>query len=68
MTKTMPVTDRQAPEVHDLELECADCLDTFTLSSGAQKFFWERGLANTKRCVACRKERKRAREEGRLAW
>ena len=43
----------------DRALICLDCGAEFVFSAGEQRFFWSKGLAEPKRCPACRELRKR---------
>ncbi len=49
-------------EYEDIELKC-ECGTTFVYSARDQKFFKEMGFTPPKRCHACRKEKKRKREQ-----
>ncbi len=40
----------------DIEVQCVDCGQTFTITAGEQRFFLEKGLALPKRCKACREK------------
>jgi CxxC-x17-CxxC domain-containing protein len=49
----------------DQTLSCRDCGESFIFSAGEQRFFAEKGLANTpQRCPSCRAVAKRARNGG----
>ena len=46
----------------DKELQCADCGQVFTFTSGEQEFYSSRGLQNEpRRCPECRRARKSER-------
>jgi len=44
---------------HDKVIRCVDCQQSFRFSCGEQKYFFERGLKEPRRCPACRELRKR---------
>jgi CxxC-x17-CxxC domain-containing protein len=52
----------------DLEINCAECGDTFPFGEREQDYYRERGLSNPKRCKPCRDARRSnfggARQEG----
>jgi hypothetical protein len=45
-------------QIDDLHLTCADCQKPFIFSVGEQRFFRERNLIPTRRCITCRKLRR----------
>jgi len=47
-----------------LDLICVDCYRSFVFTPGEQKFFAEKDLADPRRCLACRAERRRQKSEG----
>lgn len=44
----------------DKVLKCVICGKPFTLESGEQYFYHERGLAEPKRCPTCREAKRKA--------
>jgi hypothetical protein len=42
----------------DKKLKCDDCFEEFTYSAGEQKFFFEKGFSEPKRCKLCRAKMK----------
>lgn len=61
----------------DIEAQCVDCGQTFTITAGEQRFFLEKGLALPKRCKPCREKRRKDKqqkdgqfyaEQNRLKW
>ena len=46
-------------ECEDRELICADCGLEFLFTAGEQRFYRSKGLAEPKRCKACRMLRRR---------
>jgi hypothetical protein len=50
--------DNTRPIFQDKTLLCIDCGQSFTFSASEARYFWERGLTQTKRCPACRQRRK----------
>ena len=42
----------------DLEIECADCGQSFTFSAEDQEYFSQKGYSTPKRCSSCRTARK----------
>jgi len=47
----------------DKTLNCVDCSDDFTFTSGEQSFYAEKGFTNEpKRCPDCRRKAKQARQ------
>lgn len=46
------------PVFEDKQLICVDCQHPFTFSASEARYFWERGLTETKRCPDCRLRRK----------
>ncbi len=57
--RAMPY-DVETADHGDRLLTCRDCRDPFTLAAGEAAFFRMKGLAEPKRCPACR-QAKRAR-------
>jgi len=51
-------TDLRKDDFHDKELTCVDCKATFIFSAGEQRFWWSKGLIETKRCPPCRQHRR----------
>ena len=46
--------------IGDKSLKCTDCGATFTFTTGEQAFFESKGFTNEpKRCVSCRRAKKR---------
>jgi CxxC-x17-CxxC domain-containing protein len=59
-----PQEDRESV-YQDRTLNCRDCSEEFTFSSGEQAFFASKGLLNDpQRCPSCRAVAKRARTNG----
>ena len=48
----------------DKQIRCGNCGQTFTLTSGEQDFYQQRGMSEPKRCEACRGLRKPNRDGG----
>jgi hypothetical protein len=42
------------------KITCADCGQEFIFTEGEQRYFWSKGLAEPKRCKACRVIRRRS--------
>lgn len=53
VTKQIKVSDYT-----DKFIKCCDCNDEFLFSAGEQAYFTSKGLAEPKRCKACRQYRK----------
>jgi len=53
---TLPETNGNQYE--DKRLICRDCGQDFVWEAGEQRFFNDRGLAPTVRCLSCRKRRR----------
>jgi hypothetical protein len=47
-----------------VDITCVDCYHSFVFTPGEQKFFAEKDLADPRRCLACRAERRRQKSEG----
>lgn len=48
----------EVPRFETKSIECCDCGITFDFDAGEQAYFWSKGLADPKRCPACRKYRR----------
>jgi hypothetical protein len=48
----------------DKAITCGNCGQTFTLGSGEQEFYQQRGLSEPKRCGTCRGQGKASRDSG----
>jgi hypothetical protein len=48
----------------DKQIKCGSCGQTFTLASGEQEFYQQRGISEPKRCATCRGQRRTIREGG----
>jgi len=46
-------------DFRDKVLRCCDCDHSFVWTAGEQSFYFSKGLADVKRCPACRELRKR---------
>jgi len=53
---TLPETN--GGQFYDKRLICRDCGQDFVWEAGEQRFFNDRGLAPTVRCLSCRKRRR----------
>jgi hypothetical protein len=56
------MNQRIDPKFEDEFIECRDCGHLFRITADEQKWLWEHGLSNYKRCVPCRQRRKAERE------
>ena len=43
----------------DKTLHCCDCGESFVWTAGEQRYYYDRGLTEPKRCKSCRELRKR---------
>ena len=48
----------QVNDFQDKYIRCCDCQDEFNFTAGEQAFYLSKGLAEPKRCLACRHYRK----------
>ena len=53
------MTYQPSPTFRDQILICRDCGESFTWTSGEQKFYYAKGLSQPTHCPACRERRKR---------
>jgi len=52
-----------SPEIPDVSIQCIDCAELFTWTSGEQSFYRDKGLENPpKRCKPCKKAKTRRLE------
>ncbi len=47
----------------EIQVICKDCQKEFTLSDAEQKYFLQNGLVLPKRCLACRRARKKSKRD-----
>ncbi len=50
--------------MEDKQIKCGNCKQAFTLTSGEQEFYQQRGMSEPKRCKPCREGRKTNRDGG----
>ena len=48
----------QVNDFQDKYIQCCDCQDEFNFTAGEQAYYLSKGLAEPKRCPACRHYRK----------
>jgi len=57
-------SEAEAQNFTDVYSVCVECGEEFTLTSGEQNFFKQKGLRMPRRCSPCRQARRQEREHG----